>query len=132
MLNFTGIGQIQRRCRDYNKSSGNIVQLKYEIICSRGTEGVPYDGKSAFDVYPIIFRGTPQDKDRFECLKPGTIIWIHSGEIKTWLKRYQGNQLWNPYLMVPIRKVVVLGQTKLGPSYDDHVRLGSNERDRTI
>lgn len=105
--------------------------FKYEMICSRGVT-IPYDGKSPFDVYPVIVKGTIKDRESFEQLKPGAIVWIQDGQIKTRSRKHGSTTYWNTYLTANIKDLKIISQQPIGPSYSEHLRLSTNDMEAII
>lgn len=129
MLSFTGVGQVQRHLKGWDKTFGNTTSRKYEVLASTNPAGVAYDGESPFDNYTVTIQCPSSRQELFDVIVPGAVIWIQNGSVLSFTRKSAKGELWwNTTLAAKITDIMVMYHTPLGPSYDEHLRVYDNRK----
>ena len=127
MIKFTGILQVKSILKEMKSPFGLPAKL-VEAISSRGPT-IPYDGSTPFDLFHITIFSSHKKDQLLDLIKPGDIIWIESGLVRSSCYKGSSKLFWNILLRVPSDSVKILGNESIGPDHDEHINfVGTNEK----
>lgn len=124
-LSVSGIGQIIEVTKGNPIVKGKEHQRRFKVVQSRGPT-VIYDGEHPFDVYTMTIKAHESQIDKYDNLRVGTLIWIEDGKAFTTSNKSGSVRYWNVFLAAYIDDIKVIGYNKIGPCFEEHLRLGTN------
>jgi len=120
---FHGCGQIVEQLAPRETKRGEIVRVRVlESIKGK----IHYDGEAPFNAYDIniIIPKQKSDADTkvIVLLKPGTVIEISIGKMKSFIR----GEYCNPFFVAELRDIKIIGITEIKGDWREHVRIAGN------